>query len=177
MKKKIFVLSVNIVLMCMCACASDRQEEYITPRQLANQQSEMILQGIIDEDVEPIKGVFAPYAKEIYSDLDVQIEGMFAFIDGEIISYDEPDGGSWSRAMTEGEGTVKESIMGRVANVKTSTGKTYRIGHGGYSVYKKHPEYVGVTNITIFDEDMYDPETGYPEGAKYRVSFPETWQE
>ncbi|MCM1090665.1 MAG: DUF5104 domain-containing protein [Muribaculum sp.] len=140
-------------------------------------QSEAILQGVLDKDAKAIADLFCPYMKENYPNLEEEIGNWIEFIDGDILSYDAPEGRRGGGATTAVDGVVEQSISGKIENVKTSSGKTYRIGHGGYSVYKEHPDYVGVTSVTIFDEDLHDDENHcWPEGSKYVIYLPEMFE-
>ncbi|MCM1090666.1 MAG: DUF5104 domain-containing protein [Butyrivibrio sp.] len=170
-------ISIFITLTGCASSAPSTKSPYIGPEQVARLQSEAILQGVLDKDAEAIANLFCPYMKENYPNLEEDIEIWIDFIDGDILSYDAPKGAMGSGTWTAEDGLVEGSINGRVENVKTSSGKTYRIGHGGYSVYKEHPDYVGVTSITIFVEDLYDYENHcYLEGGKCIIYLPEMYE-
>ena len=180
-KNKIILgLSCISIFITLTGCAShapSTKSPYIGPEQVARLQSEAILQGVLDKDAEAIANLFCPYMKENYPNLEEEIEDWIEFIDGDILSYDAPKGAKGGGTRTAVDGMVEEHINGKVCNIKTSSGKTYRIGHGGYNVYKEHPDYVGVTSVTIFDEDLHDDENHcWPEGSKYVIYLPEMYE-
>lgn len=170
-------ISVFITLTGCAESAPKAESTYINHARVARLQSEEILQGVLNKDAEAIADLFCPYVKENYPNLEEDIADWIEFIDGDILSYDAPKGARGGGTTTAMDGVVKQNISGRIANVKTSSGKTYRIGHGGYSVYKEHPDYVGVTSVTIFAEDLHDDENHcWPEGSKYTIYLPEMFE-
>ena len=82
------------------------------------------------------------------------------------MTHDEPKGGYGGGSSTLEDGTVDERITGRIANVKTDTGKTYYIGFESYYLNKYMPYLEGVVWLAVFDEDTYDEYkyyNGYPD--------------
>ena len=43
-------------------------------------------------------------------------------------------------------------------------------------MFKDCPEYVGITNISIRDSELYDADMEYPNIAEYKISSPEMWE-
>ena len=173
----LYVLSVFITLTGCGISASGTGSTYINHERVARLQSEEIIQGVLNKDAEAIADLFCPYVKENYPNLEEDIADGIEFIDGDILSYDAPEGDRGGGTRTAEDGVVEQSINGGIDNIKTSSGKTYRIGHGGYSVYKECPDYVGVTSVTIFVEDLYDAENYcYLEGGKNVIYLPEMFE-
>ncbi|MDE7253587.1 MAG: DUF5104 domain-containing protein [Acetatifactor sp.] len=182
MPKIRFIFSICFISVFItltgCATPAPRTEStYINHARVARLQSEEILLGVLNKDAEAIADLFCPYVKENYPNLEEDIADWIEFIDGDILSYDAPEGARGGGTTTAEDGVVEQSINGGIDNIKTSSGKTYRIGHGGYSVYKEHPDYVGVTSVTIFAEDLHDDENHcWPEGSKYTIYIPEMFE-
>lgn len=65
---------------------------------------------------------------------------------------------------------LEERFSGKVKNIKTDTNKTYEIIYGYYSVNTEHPEYVGISSLSIIDTDIYNEELGYPRHGRYDIS-------
>lgn len=182
MQKSKFIFSICFIVVFItltgCATPAPKTEStYINHARVARLRSEELLQGVLNKDAKAITDLFCPYVKENYPNLEEDIADWIELIDGDILSYDTPKGARGGGTATAEDGVVEQSINGGIENVKTSSGKTYRIGHGGYSVYKEHPDYVGVTNITIFVEDLYDAENYcYLEGGRNTIYLPEMFK-
>ena len=173
MKKRIKLTSVLIlILLTLCGCNSD---DYETPNEMIARYMQTIMDGVINQETESIEELFCSYVKDTHTDLESEIIGLFDFIEGDIISYDEPIGRRGGGRRTE-DGIIKESMGGLIENIKTSTGKTYSMGYGGYRIYKECPEYVGITDLTIRDEDAFIPGEGYSEEGVYEIYSPEMWE-
>lgn len=171
-KTKIILLIVVVVSGCG---KINKGQKRIASYKLPNYQAEIIIEGIKTKNASIIAEQFCPYVKENYPDLEEQIDEWMEFIDGEIISYDKPE-----KSLPSGSycyGTIEYRNYGvTIKNVKTSTGKTYSIGHGVYTENIDHPEFIGITNMSIFDEDQYNENANpvYPDTAVCWLDFPET---
>lgn len=173
--KTIIILLIGL-LVSGCGKINKGQKR-IASYKLPDYQAEIIIEGIKTKNASIIAEQFCPYVKENYPDLEEQIDEWMEFIDGEIISYDNPQ-----KSPFLGEycyGTVKYRCYEvSIENVKTSTGKTYSIGHGVDTENIYHPEFIGITEMCIFDEDQYDENADpvYPDTAVCRLEFPETYK-
>lgn len=112
--------------------------------------------------------MFSQYIKDTHPKLRDEITELINFIDGEIISYDKPDGSYGGGARTV-EGKSREFLTGAVANIKTDTDKTYKLRAEYYSINKKYPESVGICALAIVCEDTFDQEYGYPKDGIYYI--------
>ena len=79
-----------------------------------------------------------------YTDIDTQIDEAFDFIDGEIVSYDEP----FSSASG---GVEKKSYGAQTQNIITDKGTEYKISFEGWLTNEEEPEKVGVSYIRVID--------------------------
>ncbi len=121
---------------------------YMTQSNYMDHKTEKFLDYICDEDIEGLKSMFCEKNKAD-CDLDKQLKEAFEFIDGDIVSYDSPYGASGE---TTSDGKVIMSSMNPVIhNILTSNKKKYDIIFYYKIVYEEHPEYVGITQITITD--------------------------
>lgn len=171
-KAKIILLIVVVVSGCG---KINKGQKRIASYDIPNYQAEVIIEGIKTKNASIIAEQFCPYVKENYPDLEEQIAQWIGFIDGEIISYDKPQKSPPSGSYYYG--TIQYRSYGvSIENVKTSTGKTYSIGHGVYTENIDHPEFIGITDMCIFDEDQYDENADpvYPDTAVCKLYFPET---
>ena len=167
---KFLAVLLALVMIFLTGCFNS-SEEYYTPGEIARQQGQDIIHHIQNRDSESLKAMLCENLKS-RANIDSEIEELFNFIDGEIISYDEPNGSIQSKSTTP-QGTDKLGIHGDVCNIKTSTGKTYVVKFYSYLVYLEEEENVGVASITLFNHDTYDPEYGYPDEGKYYITIDE----
>lgn len=150
-----------IVILSLIGCSFIYEDEdYQTPEEYATEQSEYIIECVVNKDKEGLKAVFSKHISETH-DLDKEIDEFFEFIDGEIASYDEPEGRECGGIIYYGECRERE-LNGWTENIMTDTGKKYRISFMMYQICKSNPDYVGVELITITDKtDTKDGERRY----------------
>lgn len=165
--KIIKVLAVILLIPIFLSGCFNSSGEYHTPDEIAILQAKGIIICIQNKDSERLKSLFCEEIKNRDS-IDSEIEKLFNFIDGEIISYDEPYVSGHSKSTTP-EGIEMLGVGGNIYNIKTDTGKNYVLYFYSYHINKEDEDSVGVTIVTIFDEDTYDPEEGYPDYGKYSI--------
>ena len=149
LKPLVFILLVMVVLTG-CSLINkdeDEKEEYQSPKEYATEQSEYIMECIVNKDKEGLKSVFSKHIAETH-DLDKEIDEFFEFIDGKIVSYDEPTGYEGSYEMRAGE-YYKKELGGDTKNIVTDAEKKYHIGFLSYQIYEKDEDYIGVDIIAI----------------------------
>lgn len=173
--KIILTILIASSILSGCGILSENKDN-INHEKVTREQSEIIMEAVLNEDVDAIAELFCPYVKENHPELESEIQELFAFIDGEIISYDEPKTNVGFGKTESGQGVVEQSMSGITKNIKTDTGKTYFLVFGSHTVFKDHPEYVGITNISIRDSELYDADMEYPNIAEYKISSPEMWE-
>ncbi len=166
----IFVLFLWMVLSCLRFSGSG--EKFVPPEEIARQKSDDIMAAFMNHDKEAFKEFLCPGLKEEHPDLDREMEELFAFVGGDIISYDESyivSSGGTTKGML---GWVEKYTSSRIENIQTSNGKSYGIYYMLYTIYDEHPEQLGITHICIYTSDApYDPVTGYPPGESYLIEF------
>lgn len=152
MLKKIWIVIVSVTTLLLTGCNFDG-EEYKTPDRQAKDLQSDIMKCFINQDKETLKSFFSEYVIDNYADIDTQIDEAFDFIDGEIVSYDEP----FSRAT----GPMDEKSYGATTdNIITDKGTKYRIIFAGMLTDDENPDYVGVNSIKIINLTQADlPET------------------
>lgn len=141
MKKVITILMVTIMAFStLCSCGSG---EYKTPTQQAKEIQTEIMKCFENGDKETLKSFFSEYATDNY-DLDSQIDEAFDFIDGKIVSYDEPFG--------RADGSSERKAYGATTkNIITDKGITYKFSFAGQLTNKKEPDNIGVASIKIIN--------------------------
>ena len=131
--------------------------EYVT------EKGQHIMECVVNNDKEGVKKVFSKHVAEICN-LDKEIDDLFMFFDGKIISYGEPKEYGGGYILRDGEYVEKE-VGGRVNNIKTDTGGNYYLFFSSYQVYKKNKDYEGVEYILIVDEADKENKTKLYIGA------------
>lgn len=179
MKTKI-ILCALIAMLSLSGCGivkiihylvtGEAGEHGITPDEEAQILCEQVFDSVRNHDKEKLKSLFCKKLQETH-DLDKEIDEFFDFIDGEIISYDEPDGGPGVGKRTAEDGLIIDQITGEIYNIKTDTGKTYSIVECAYRIYKSDESLVGITGIRIIDEDKLEKEGKLLEGYYYDIDL------
>ena len=137
-----------LIVLTLTGCSfMDGEEEYQSPMEYATEQSEYIMECIVNKDKEGLKSVFSKHIAQTH-DLDKEIDEFLEFIDGKIISYDEPTGYEGSYEMRAGE-YYKKELGGDTKNIVTDAEKKYHIGFLLYQIYEKDEDYIGVDIIAI----------------------------
>ena len=136
------------------------EKEYETPLMMARRQGEEIMEYVVNKDKEGLKSMFSEYVSETH-DLDKEIDEFFMFIDGEIISYDKPEGDQSGAVYSTKKSEHIKRLEGKIKNIKTDKGKTYSVGFSSYYIYNSNKDKVGIDIIGINDEDTWKDEGTY----------------
>ena len=105
---------------------SKQTTEKETPETLSKNQAALLIENIENRDTASIINMFCDYEKTS-GELSGNIETLLDFIDGDIVSYDEPNVISVEEERNEGGQVAFEATEGKIGNIKTSTGKIYNI--------------------------------------------------
>ena len=160
----LIILGVFIGLICFSYFISyffltnnqHDDREYGSSYVVAKQQSEDILECILNEDIEGLKSLFCPKFQKTYN-LDSEIKQLFRFIKGEIVSYDEPRGDE-STTRVEGGMRIKVRLFGDILNLVTDKGKRYEIIFYSHLIYREDVEYEGVNKIVVTEKVLHGEE-------------------
>lgn len=143
---------------------------------MAYDQAKIILDSFDSKDVDRAKKVFCPYIQEEHGDeLSDDIKECLDYVDGKIVSYDDPII-ELSSEKTDENGKVTRCENVTIENVCTDTGQHYEINIMTYVVNKKHPEGQGVVYMRIDDPDKFSDEAGYDDGSVKYVSYNDVWE-
>lgn len=154
------------VFLAACGgCSSNSKKEYLSPSYQARANLEIIIQAINDQDSETIKGLLSGYFIDHCTDVDLKLDEMIAFIDGEIISYDKPFGAACG-------GFEKKDSSAKIKCFTTDQGTEYYIGIKEWYRYDEQPEQVGIYHITVknltkLSEDPESKEAVFRLGVTY----------
>jgi hypothetical protein len=162
MKKtcNLILLAMTSVLMLLSSCG-DNSENKGTPSEKAKYLQNEIMKCFENEDKETLKSFFCENTTDNY-DLDSQIDEAFAFIDGKIVSYDEPFAGACGSFDRKSYGADTNNII-------TDKNRTFKISFSGWLTNEKDTEKVGVFSIKVIDmAEPYDKnKTDYENGIRY----------
>lgn len=121
-----------------------------------NQEAERVVNIVInalkEKDADAIKNLFSEYARKEDSDIDKQIEDMFNFIDGNIVSTGEILAGYSGGSTSAERGDIKTLYSGSIYDVTTDKGKTYFITIDGIYNFNWNEDKEGVYLINILDD-------------------------
>ena len=155
--KRHFTAAILLIVMTILSSGCLSSKEYKSPGNLAKEQQTEIMECFINKDGETLKSFFCEYVMENYPDIDTQIDKALNFLDGEIVSYDEP--------FPSALGSFDQKYYGGdTSNIITDKGTEYRIIFHGYLTNDKEPKKIGITCITVIN---------MTEGAKLPHNAPE----
>lgn len=173
-KALVLLLSISIFLTS-CSLPFDDKENEPSRVEVAKQTQIEIMDCFLNKDNEGIKDLMSPYVQQNYA-LDAEIEEAFEYIDGNIVSYDEPKFGA-SAAASDESGWVKYGYHGSTENVITDKGTEYEISFKGWCIYRDDDSKVGVYRIYISNETKKESIHGdITNFEKYSISIGEKIQ-
>ncbi len=156
--RRISNLVMGIILCAFAvACGGDSsssRDDYMSPTEQAEANLEIIIESIDNQDSEAIKDLLSDYFISNCKDVDSKLDEMIKFIDGDIISYDEPFGSAC--------GSIEEKDAGaKIECFTTTKGTEYYIAIKQWHRYDEQPEQVGIYSITVKNLSMLysDPES------------------
>jgi len=151
--KKIISIFISLVLVIcgFTGCIDDKSSVSPPPDEMARLQSVSVMECFENEDIEGLKSMFC---KRVIDNIDLnsQIESAFEFINGKIISYDEPDGTSGGGLIKDGE-RVELILSGKITNIKTDKGDIYRITFTSYGIHESDPDRIGISQLSVFSQN------------------------
>ena len=162
--RKIILIIGLLCSFFISSCGANKQHtesEYTTPSQKAENDLEKILKSINENDTESIKVLLSKTVCDSI-DVDSEINQMFEFIDGDIVSYDSPFGSATGS-------TEKKDAGAKVQSFKTDKGTEYYIAIKEWYSYDEHPEQVGIYNITVKNTSLLSSEFE-SDNAVYRLN-------
>lgn len=141
MLKKICIVIISVTTLLLTGCNFDG-EEYKTPTQQAEDDLIIVIDSINNQDTLSIKKLMSDYVIDNNNDIDLAIDKMLEFIDGKIVSYDEPFG-------TAAGSMEKKDTGAKIEHFTTDKGTEYYIATKQWHRYDEHPEQEGIYNITV----------------------------
>ncbi len=185
------VLIIFLLITLITGCGQKNHESETTSKnkysfldsdqKVSDEIIEAIIDGINDKDVDSIKNIFSVNALEQSENIDNDIQNLFKFIDGSIISYKEGNGSGSS--MESSDSTYKTKILYPCYYVSTENGDFF-IDVKTYTVNTQNSDFEGVKYIIIVKADdmmkIYDGNEkilfdGEEEIDRYGVYIPDIY--
>ena len=162
--KRIKFLFVFLLTLSLTACTGCVENTNVKSgnrrsqdRSLINMTDEQVetvdrLMGyFISKDNESLKSMFCEIIRTTGS-IDEQIQSAFEFFDSEIVSYSGIQGGAINKATERGK-IIRLAFSPTIRNIETNLGTSYEVKVYSYVVYDKYPNRIGISQITIVDEN------------------------
>ena len=147
MKKLFISLLVIALIFTISGCGT---YDGYNPTRTGYQQAESILRCFDEEDSESLKAMFCERVAS-YHDLDQEIKAAMELFDGQTISHRRIQVGG-GEAYDDGELTDGH-IWYSIWEIKTDADRNYSIATHSYLVYKRSPRCIGITYLTLVDDD------------------------
>lgn len=146
MKKILLIMLILPICYLVVGCLENSTNQEKIGTDMCNE----IMRCIHEEDIESFKSMFCDQISDAH-DLDSEIKLAFDFFDGKILSHDKflIGGGD---SMRDGELTDSH-IVPIIDNIKTDTGKTYKITYLSYIVLNQNERLIGMQYMIIRDEN------------------------
>lgn len=156
MKKKIYRMAVFLALVvCLEGCMS--RERYMlnwfrTEQESSDKRMEEIIEIFEEKDAGKLKEMFSKKAVLETEDLDEQIESLIECYSGDLVEF---DGGCDSESQNR-HGKKKLNIFGKYKVITTE--EEYRIFFSEWVKEYEEPEKIGIYNIGIVKEEVWEQE-------------------
>lgn len=163
--KKFSLLLFVLSILCLSSCVDHNA--------IINENSEQMLQCIIDRDAEKLLTYFSEDIRENRTEKTLEeIEKLFEFIDGDIVSYTRFSGGE--AKTTSGGEIIFWHCTPQFRSAKTTTGEIYTIQFSYRYIWKEKPECEGLCRIIAFPgEDWGNWDKRVTVGKRYKL--PSVW--
>lgn len=146
------ILAITFISLLHSGCISSG--DYISPDKQAKIWANQIIDCFENRDSATLQTMFSINAQHQLN-LDEEISKAFNFIDGDIISHDEPSG-TTGGGVIKPEGTVQKGVVGAIRHIVTDKGTTYSIAFSGYVIFDEDEDNLGICAITVRNVDLFN---------------------
>ncbi len=155
--KTVVYMLVSILTLTFSSCQLLSEDKSIVLNQgkIFKEDAEGVYSAFRDRDTEELEDMFCEKAAKD-QDLRMEIESIFDFIDGNIISYEKFFCSGESTSVEDGK-TIRLNGEPNLMNVKTDSGALYRIQFSDILIYDADPTWVGIAEIAVtrIENDSY----------------------
>lgn len=153
----IFIISLSLTITIGCGQTNDEGEEKSnmknlfedSDQQVSDEIIETVLDGINNEDTDSIKNIFSEKAVSESENFDDNVQSLFDFIDGEVVSYEESDPPS---SFDSSDSDYKIKLIKSYYYMSTNSEK-YFILIENYAINTKNIDNQGVKCLIIVKAD------------------------
>jgi len=167
MKRKIAILLVvfGTILLSSCSLISGYTSSrlFSNDQEIANSQMDKVLNAIQNKDKDALKAMFSKNAVDKAENFDKNIDELFEFYQGNVISYDDRSALGSGETMNYGE---RQKRLDSTYDVETTEGK-YRFAIEDYIIDTANPENVGIYSLYIIKAEDTDEQMAYRGDEKY----------
>ncbi len=143
---RIFLSYITAIIFLLSGCEKS-DSTYQTEDAIQVQVGEELMEAIMDKDIEGVKSLLCPYFIENHEDLDEEIQGIFDFIKGDVISYENVWSCGYAGHIENGKWIEKFSLAD-IQDIAT-TSDTYEIHFQYYFVNEDEPKMLGISYINV----------------------------
>ena len=136
----------------------DKLEDLLLTKEgrMAKELGENVLTAIQNEDVDALADLFCQYTVDEYGDdLKPEIQNLYDYIDGKIVSHGKINPDTFLQETTEEDGAVIYCYSAIIGYIITDKENEYVIVCSGYTIYKDHPELVGFVELYVEDRNKF----------------------
>lgn len=169
MKRAILCLLTSIILIWCTGCMSPSEVKK-TGDGSAIQCAKDVVELINDKDTEGLIALFSETARE-NDELGAQINEMYDYLGGEIVSYDEYIPVMGGETIKDGKVTV-QTYCPTIKNAKSQSGASYQIYISFMGIYLDAPQQEGIEFIRI---SKTDPDGEKIDGEEFIVGDPDLY--
>ena len=169
MKKILAYLIILITIVTLYGCGDPN---YKTPSEIGQMKNKTIMEALKAKDKEKLKNVLAK-AMQNQENIDEEIDNLMNFIDGNIVSYDDVELAFPGEGKSDEDGWIYRVYDGETENIITDTGKKYELKYYMYYVNRNHKDYEGVTQVELYDTEIFTQENDYPASGRCGIYFKE----
>jgi hypothetical protein len=157
-----------IFTLLLTSCSDNSSNEYLENKEVSdefmvisedefneetNRVYNILDQCIRSRDTESIKNEFSDYAKD-RADLDFELDKIFDFIDGNIVSVESASAGYGGGSSKEKYGVTRSNYNIQFFGIHTDTDKVYDIYCYGIFYYKDNDDKCGINLISVVDNEL-----------------------
>ena len=132
-------------MLTLCGCTS-----HVDADSQAKRQCSQIMELFSNNYTDGIKAMFCT-AVSGSDGFEDDLREAVEFFEGEVSSYDIKAIGSDEKS--EKGRQVYVHISPKIRDIKTNSGKTYKLSYYSYLVDSEHEEFVGISEIVIENDD------------------------
>ena len=151
MKKILCLFLILAVCFCFSGCGLFKDGIFITQTSEANRLTDEIMECFKSFDKQRLKDLFSSNAKSTTTDFDTQIDEIFEYFDGDVISFKRTGGVAGSESVRKGKLTSSRITNSGSVKIVTSEDE-YKMSFSAVLVNEKESN-IGIWRIWLGKSD------------------------